>query len=50
VALKQILDSHADDETSRRRFLVEAEIPGGLAHSGIVPVYGLGAYGDGRPY
>jgi serine/threonine protein kinase len=50
VALKQILDSHADDETSRHRFLLEAEITGGLEHPGIVPVYGLGAHGDGRPY
>ena len=50
VALKQILDHHADDPTSRQRFLVEAEITGGLEHPGIVPVYGLGAYGDGRPY
>ena len=50
VALKQILDSHADDPTSRQRFLLEAEITGGLEHPGIVPVYGLGTYGDGRPY
>jgi serine/threonine protein kinase/tetratricopeptide (TPR) repeat protein len=50
VALKQILDSHADDENSRHRFLVEAEVTGGLEHPGIVPVYGLGTYGDGRPY
>ena len=50
VALKQILDHHADDPTSRQRFLIEAEITGGLEHPGIVPVYGLGTYGDGRPY
>ena len=50
VALKQILDHHADDPASRQRFLVEAEITGGLEHPGIVPVYGLGTYGDGRPY
>ncbi len=50
VALKQILDHHADDPTSRRRFLMEAEINGGLEHPGIVPVYGLGTYADGRPY
>jgi tRNA A-37 threonylcarbamoyl transferase component Bud32 len=50
VALKQILDGHADDLTSRQRFLREAEITGGLEHPGIVPVYGLGTYGDGRPY
>ncbi|MFO0953202.1 MAG: serine/threonine-protein kinase [Isosphaeraceae bacterium] len=50
VALKQILDDRADDAASRQRFLVEAEITGGLEHPGIVPVYGLGAYNDGRPY
>ena len=44
VALKQILDRHADDPVSRARFLVEAEITGGLEHPGIVPVYGLGTY------
>jgi serine/threonine-protein kinase len=50
VALKQILDAHADDPISRQRFLLEAEVTGGLEHPGIVPVYGLGTYGDGRPY
>src|SRR5262249_25051827 len=50
VALKQILDQHADDPISRQRFLIEAEITGGLEHPGIVPVYGLGTYGDGRPF
>jgi len=50
VALKQIVDSHADDPVSRTRFLLEAEITGGLEHPGIVPVYGLGTDGDGRPY
>jgi serine/threonine-protein kinase len=50
VALKQILDGHADDPESRARFLLEAEVTGGLEHPGIVPVYGLGTYGDGRPF
>src|SRR5262245_48695122 len=50
VALKQILDRHADDPASRARFLLEAEVTGGLEHPGIVPVYGLGVYGGGRPY
>src|SRR5262249_31398494 len=50
VALKQILDSHADDPVSRHRFLLEAKATGGLEHPGIVRVYGLGTYGDGRPY
>jgi serine/threonine protein kinase len=50
VALKQILDRHADDPASRQRFLLEAEVTGGLEHPGIVPVYGLGTHGDGRPF
>jgi serine/threonine-protein kinase len=50
VALKQILDQHADDPASRQRFVAEAEITGGLEHPGVVPVYGLGTYGGGRPY
>jgi serine/threonine protein kinase/Tfp pilus assembly protein PilF len=50
VALKQMLDQHADDPVSRHRFVVEAEITGGLEHPGIAPVYGLGTYSDGRPF
>ena len=49
VALKQILEKHADDPVSRQRFVAEAEITGGLEHPGVVPVYGLGTYGGGRP-
>ncbi len=50
VALKQVLEQHADDPVSRSRFLLEAEVTGGLEHPGIVPVFGLGTYADGRPY
>jgi len=50
VALKQILDKHADDPVSRQRFVAEAEITGGLEHPGVVPVYGLGTDANGRPY
>ncbi|HEX4150047.1 MAG TPA: protein kinase, partial [Pirellulales bacterium] len=50
VALKHIQDRHADDAMVRNRFLLEAEITGGLEHPSIVPVYGLGIYPDGRPY
>jgi serine/threonine protein kinase len=50
VALKQILGKHADDPTSRARFVLEAEVTGGLEHPGIVPVYGLGKSDGGRPY
>ena len=50
VALKQILEKHADDPVSRQRFVAEAEITGGLEHPGIVPVYGVGTTAGGRPY
>jgi tetratricopeptide (TPR) repeat protein/tRNA A-37 threonylcarbamoyl transferase component Bud32 len=50
VALKEIQGRYADDRDSRGRFLLEATITGGLEHPGIVPVYGLGRYIDGRPY
>jgi serine/threonine protein kinase len=50
VALKQIQPQHADDPTSRARFLIEAEVTGRLEHPGIVPVYGLGTSDQGRPF
>jgi serine/threonine-protein kinase len=50
VALKEMQARHADDPDSRARFVLEAEVTGGLEHPGIVPVYGLGQYADGRPY
>ncbi len=50
VALKEIKPQFARDISSRNRFMLEAEVTGGLEHPGIVPVYGLGQYSDGRPY
>ncbi|MFO0807686.1 MAG: serine/threonine-protein kinase [Gemmataceae bacterium] len=50
VALKEIQGTYAHDAEARGRFVLEAEVTGGLEHPGIVPVYGLGTYGDGRPY
>lgn len=50
VALKEIQDQYANNPDSRARFLREAEITGRLEHPGIVPVYGLGTYENGRPY
>src|SRR5262249_15827607 len=50
VALKQIRPGQADEPESRARFLLEAQITGGLEHPGIVPVYSLGEDADGRPY
>jgi serine/threonine protein kinase len=50
VAFKEIQARYAEDATQRGRFVREAEITGGLEHPGVVPVYGLGRYADGRPY
>lgn len=50
VALKEILPHKADNAEARARFIIEAEITGGLEHPGIVPVYGLGHHADGRPF
>ncbi len=50
VAYKEIHDKLADQPESRSRFLLEAEITGGLEHPGVVPVYGLGSCTDGRPF
>ena len=50
VALKEIRPDRADDPFHRSKFLLEAEVTGGLEHPGIVPVYGLGSDGAGRPF
>ncbi|MFI5454102.1 MAG: serine/threonine-protein kinase [Isosphaerales bacterium] len=50
VALKELQAYHAHDPVSQSRFLREARVTGRLEHPGIVPVYGLGRYTDGRPY
>ncbi len=50
MALKEIKPQHAGNKNSQQRFLVEGEVTGSLEHPGIVPVYGMGRYTDGRPY
>ncbi|MDA1051604.1 MAG: serine/threonine-protein kinase [Planctomycetota bacterium] len=50
VALKELQMKYAANEATRERFMIEAEITGGLEHPSIIPVYGLGHYSDGRPY
>jgi serine/threonine-protein kinase len=50
VALKQVPLGRAGQAEVRARFLLEAEITGTLEHPGVVPVYGLGHYTDGRPF
>lgn len=50
VALKEIQPRYAYDRSVAARFLLEARVTGKLEHPGIVPVYGLNHYPDGRPY
>lgn len=50
VALKQIREAYSEDNVSRTRFMVEAEVTGRLEHPGIVPVHSLGHDKDGRPF
>jgi len=50
VAFKEIKFEYASRKDAQSRFVVEAEVTGGLEHPGIVPVYGLGHFSDGRPF
>jgi serine/threonine-protein kinase len=50
VAVKRIRDPAYVDDTSKERFLWEAEITAHLEHPGMVPVYGAGIDAGGRPY
>jgi eukaryotic-like serine/threonine-protein kinase len=50
VALKELQARLAHDPVAQARFLLEAQVTGRLEHPGIVPVYSLGRYADGRPY
>jgi serine/threonine-protein kinase len=50
LAIKVILEEHRDLPEMVRRFVEEAQIGGQLQHPGIVPVYELGRFPDGRLY
>jgi len=50
VAIKEMHPQLADHPESRARFLLEAEVTGSLEHPGVVPVYSLGNWPDGRPF
>jgi tetratricopeptide (TPR) repeat protein len=49
LAVKVLLEKHADNPEVARRFLEEAQIGGQLQHPGVVPVYDIGRFGD-RPF
>jgi tetratricopeptide (TPR) repeat protein len=50
IAIKEIQPRYVSDPATLARFLLEAKVTGQLQHPGVVPVYGLGARSDGRPY
>ena len=50
LAVKVLREDHRDDLAMRRRFLEEAQVGGQLQHPGVVPVYDLGSFDDGRPF
>jgi serine/threonine-protein kinase len=50
LAVKVLLEGHQGKSELVQRFVEEAQIAGQLQHPGVVPVYELGQFGDGRPY
>ncbi len=49
LAVKILLDRHANRPDVAQRFIEEAQIGGLLQHPGVVPVYDIGRFGD-RPF
>src|SRR5215470_8856272 len=49
LAVKVLLEKHADCSEVVRRFIEGAQIGGQLQHPGVVPIYDIGRFG-GRPY
>ncbi len=49
LAVKVLLEKHADRPEVVRRFIEEAQIGGQLQHPGVVPVYDIGHFGN-RPF
>jgi tetratricopeptide (TPR) repeat protein len=50
VALKEILERHADSPKARDRFVREASLSARLEHPNIVPIYDIGRHSDGRRF
>jgi eukaryotic-like serine/threonine-protein kinase len=50
LAVKVLLETHRENPDLVRRFVEEAQIGGQLQHPGVVPIYELGTFGEGRPY
>jgi hypothetical protein len=50
LAVKVLRVEYSTNAEVERRFVEEAQIAGQLQHPGIVPVYELGEFKDGRPF
>src|SRR5262249_37090806 len=50
LAVKVLLDRHADRPEVLHRFADEARVAGQLQHPGVPPVYEVGVLPDGRPF
>jgi hypothetical protein len=50
LAIKVLLETHANQTDLERRFHAEAQITGQLQHPGIPPIYEVGVLADGRPF
>ena len=50
LAFKVLRQELSNKPAAVQRFVEEAQVGGQLQHPGIVPVYDIGRFGDGRPY
>jgi serine/threonine-protein kinase len=50
LAFKVLRTELAGKPAAEQRFVEEAQVGGQLQHPGVVPVYDLGRFADGRPY
>src|SRR5262245_59826301 len=50
MAFKVLKTEHIGKPAAEQRFVEEAQVGGQLQHPGILPVYDLGRFDDGRPF
>jgi serine/threonine protein kinase len=50
LAVKVLKPELVASPSARQRFLAEARVTGQLQHPGVVPIYDLGYFVDGRPF
>jgi serine/threonine protein kinase len=50
MAFKVLKTEHVGKPAAEQRFVEEAQVGGQLQHPGILPVYDIGRFADGRPF